>query len=356
MNPVKSLKAQKKELGESAFQLKVLNDAEKIGKVLPKFREKLLAQNLYPLKPTQLEILQVNMGKMCNQVCSHCHVDAGPDRKEIMTAETMDQCVDMLRKHKFKTLDLTGGAPEMNNNFRYFIEAVRAVDQDINIIVRCNLTIIRANKKYYDLPDFYKKHRLEVVSSLPATSAARTDSQRGNGVFDDSIKALQMLNEVGYGIEGSGLILNLVFNPNGAFLPGNQKSLENEFKKILNAKFGIVFNELYAITNIPISRFLDYLLVSGNYGEYMDKLVQAYNAEAAPSLMCRNTLSIGWDGYIYDCDFNQMLELKVQAKTTHIADFDPITLVNREIIINQHCYGCTAGAGSTCSGEMIKTN
>lgn len=352
MNPVKSLKAQKSQLGESAFQLKVLNDKELLGNDLPLFQDKLKEINLYPLKPTKLEIFQINVGKMCNQVCKHCHVDAGPDRKEIMTRETMQQCVDIIAKYKFKTLDLTGGAPEMNNNFRWFIEEIRKVDADINIIVRCNLTIILANPKYHDLPDFFKKHKIEVISSLPATSASRTDSQRGDGVFEDSIKALQMLNDVGYGMEGSGFTLNLVYNPAGAFLPAGQVGLEKEFKRVLKTKFNIEFNSLFAITNIPISRYLDYLLVSGNYAAYMEKLVAAYNPVATVNVMCRNTLSIGWDGYLYDCDFNQMLELKVAAKSKHISEFDYEELSNRSIIVNQHCYGCTAGLGSSCGGEV----
>ena len=352
MNPVKSLKAQKSQLGESAFQLKVLNDKELLGNDLPLFQDKLKEINLYPLKPTKLEIFQINVGKMCNQVCKHCHVDAGPDRKEIMTRETMQQCVDIIAKYKFKTLDLTGGAPEMNNNFRWFIEEIRKVDADINIIVRCNLTIILANPKYHDLPDFFKKHKVEVISSLPATSASRTDSQRGDGVFEDSIKALQMLNDVGYGMEGSGFTLNLVYNPAGAFLPAGQVGLEKEFKRVLKTKFNIEFNSLFAITNVPISRYLDYLLVSGNYAAYMEKLVAAYNPVATVNVMCRNTLSIGWDGYLYDCDFNQMLELKVAAKSKHISEFDYEELSNRSIIVNQHCYGCTAGLGSSCGGEV----
>lgn len=351
-NPVKSLKAQKSQLGESAFQLKVLNDKELLGNNVPLFRDKLEDINLFPLKPTKLEIFQINVGKMCNQVCKHCHVDAGPDRKEIMTRETMQQCVDIIAKYKFTTLDLTGGAPEMNNNFRWFIEEIRKVDAEIKIIVRCNLTIILANPKYHDLPDFFKKNNIEVVSSLPATSASRTDSQRGDGVFDDSIKALQMLNAVGYGMEGTGLNLNLVYNPAGAFLPAGQAGLEKEFKRVLKTKFNIEFNSLFAITNIPISRYLDYLLVSGNYAAYMEKLVAAYNPVAAVNVMCRNTLSIGWDGYLYDCDFNQMLELKVAAKSRHISEFDYDELSNRSIIVNQHCYGCTAGAGSSCGGEV----
>ncbi|MCU0324278.1 MAG: arsenosugar biosynthesis radical SAM protein ArsS [Spirosomaceae bacterium] len=352
MNPVKSLKAQKSQLGESAFQLKVLNDEELLGRQLPLFKEKLNAIGLYPLKPTKIDIFQINVGKMCNQVCKHCHVDAGPDRKEIMTQETMQHCIDVFKKHKFSTLDLTGGAPEMNPNFRWFIEEVRKVDAEIKIIVRCNLTIILANKKYHDLPEFFKKHNIEVVSSLPFYTATRTDSQRGDGVFEDSIKALQMLNAVGYGIEGSGLTLNLVYNPAGAFLPAGQAGLEKEFKRVLRSKHNIEFNSLFCITNIPISRYLDYLIVSGNYAAYMEKLVAAYNPVAAESVMCRNTLSISWDGYLYDCDFNQMLELKVAAKAKHISEFDYEELVNRPIIVNQHCYGCTAGAGSSCGGEV----
>ena len=351
-NPVKSLKAQKHALGETGYQIKVLNDTESIGFAMPKFKEKLQEIDLYPLKPTSLEILQINVGKMCNQVCTHCHVDAGPDRKEIMTRETMSQCLDMLRKHPFGTVDLTGGAPEMNPDFRWFIEEIRAISEDIKIIVRCNLTIIRANPKYHDLPQFYKTHNIEVVSSLPAYTESRTDAQRGNGVFKDSITALQMLNEVGYGIEGTGLILNLVYNPSGAFLPSGQAGLEMNFKRKLKADFDIEFNHLFAITNIPISRYLDYLIVSGNYSGYMEKLVNAYNPGAAANVMCRNTLSISWDGFIYDCDFNQMLELKVACNAKHIADFDATELVNRSVIVNQHCYGCTAGAGSSCGGEV----
>ena len=352
MNPVKSLKALKHELGDSGYQIQVLNDHDKLGRHLPLFREKIAPFGLFPLKPTQIDIFQVNVGKMCNQVCSHCHVDAGPDRKEIMTQETMQECLDVLKKHKFKTIDLTGGAPEMNNNFRWFIEGIRAIDSEIKIIVRCNLTIILANKKYHDLPEFFKQHRIEVVSSLPFYTASRTDSQRGNGVFEDSIKALQMLNAVGYGQEGSDLTLNLVYNPAGAFLPSGQDGLEKEFKKALKTKYGIHFNSLFCITNIPISRFLDYLLVSGNYGEYMEKLVNAFNPTAASNVMCRNTLSIGWDGFLFDCDFNQMLDLKVLGKSQHLREFDMSELTNRKISINQHCYGCTAGAGSSCGGEV----
>lgn len=318
----------------------------------PLFRDSLAANGHFPLHATGIQIFQINVGKMCNQVCKHCHVDAGPDRKEIMTRETMQLCLDILEANpSMTTVDLTGGAPELNPEFRWFVESIRKLDR--HVIVRCNLTIILANKKYNDLPDFFKQHSIEVVSSLPSYTADRTDKQRGDGVFEDSIKALKMLNERGYGIEGSGLTLNLVYNPAGAFLPPAQSALEAEYKEALFRDHGIRFNNLFAITNMPISRYLDYLLVSGNYEKYMDKLIAAFNPSAAKSVMCRNTLSVGWDGYLYDCDFNQMLDLKVSCKdATHLSEFNREALDKREIIINEHCYGCTAGAGSSCGGAV----
>lgn len=347
----KSLKAQGNILADSHRQLEVIEHGAD-GQFMPvPFQEKLEDIGLYPLRPTGISIFQINVGKMCNQVCKHCHVDAGPDRKEIMTRETMQQCLDVLDAYpgQFKTLDLTGGAPEMNPNFRWFVEEISA--RGLHIIVRCNLTIIRANKKYYDLPQFFRKHGVEVVSSLPFYTQDRTDRQRGDGVFEDSIKALQMLNEAGYGVEGTGLLLNLVFNPAGAFLPPSQEALEKEYKAALAKDFGITFNELYAITNLPISRYLDYLLQTGNYEKYMTKLIGAFNPTAAAGVMCRSTISVGWDGFLYDCDFNQMLDLKVAAPGRHITSFDLGGLEARPIIIAQHCYGCTAGAGSSCGGQ-----
>jgi radical SAM/Cys-rich protein len=345
-----SLQKQHHQLADTLIQLEVLNQATQQGLHLPAFARKLQEADLFPLKPTHLEIFQVNIGKMCNQVCKHCHVDAGPDRKEIMTRQTMQLCLDALAATTIQTVDLTGGAPEMNPDFRWFVEQIRKLDRQV--IVRCNLTIIVANKKYYDLPAFYKEHGIHVISSLPYFTAARTNAQRGDGVFEDSIKALQMLNAVGYGQPGSGLTLDLVYNPSGAFLPGSQVSLELEFRKKLGQGFGISFNNLLAITNLPISRFLDYLIQSGNYEDYMEKLVNAFNPAAAAKVMCRNTISIGWDGYLYDCDFNQMLDLKVAATAPrHIRDFNVAQLLERAIVVNQHCYGCTAGAGSSCGGS-----
>ena len=347
---VKSLKARKSELADVGYKLQILSEKTPTGFEPDAFATRLRESGLYPLKPVKIDTLQINVGKMCNQTCKHCHVDAGPDRKEIMTRETMQHCLDVIKANRFATIDLTGGAPEMNPNFRWFVESIREIDQETNIIVRCNLTIIVSNPAYYDLPVFFKKHRVEVTSSLPYFTALRTDAQRGEGVFEKSIRALQMLNEVGYGKEGSGLALNLVYNPSGAFLPGPQESLEREFKKKLKDPYQIEFNHLFAITNLPISRFLDYLLASGNFEGYMEKLISAYNPVAAEGVMCRNTISVGWDGCLYDCDFNQMLEMKVGVPRHHISGWDTKMLTSREIKINQHCFGCTAGAGSSCGG------
>lgn len=351
----KSLKAQGNILANSKEQLDILEHGinhDDAFRLVP-FQQKLEHIGLYPLPPISLDIFQINVGKMCNQVCKHCHVDAGPDRKEIMTRKTMQQCLDILANNtSFTTVDLTGGAPEMNPDFRWFVDEIKKLGK--HIIVRCNLTIILANKKYHDLPEYFKNHGIEVVSSLPSYTQDRTDRQRGDGVFQDSIKALQMLNAVGYGIEGSGLILNLVYNPAGAFLPPSQEALQKEYKTELMKLFGIQFNQLFAITNMPISRYLDYLLQSGNYEKYMEKLTAAFNPAAAKSVMCRNTLSIGWDGFIYDCDFNQMLDLKVDCSSKHISNFNAENLNRRSIVVNQHCYGCTAGNGSSCGGVVAE--
>jgi len=348
---MKSLKAEGNLLADAHYQVELLEtDNHHAFRLIP-FQQNMENAGLYPLRPTNVEIFQVNVGKMCNQVCKHCHVDAGPDRKEIMTRTIMIECLRVLAENpSIRVVDLTGGAPELNPDFRWFVEKIKALGK--HVIVRCNLTIILANKRFHDLPEFFKKHNIEVVSSLPFYSKDRTDRQRGDGVFEDSIKALQMLNAVGYGAENLELILNLVYNPAGAFLPPNQDTLEIEFKEALSKDFGICFNKLFAITNLPISRYLDYLLKSGNYEKYMEKLINAFNPVAASNVMCRNTISIGWDGFLYDCDFNQMLDLKVSSKGKHITDFNQTALLNREIIVNQHCYGCTAGAGSSCGGAV----
>ncbi|MFV8225597.1 arsenosugar biosynthesis radical SAM (seleno)protein ArsS [Christiangramia aquimixticola] len=348
---LKSLKARKDDLSSPVNQLNFLNNGIFQEGELPKFKNKIAETGQFPLKPKKLEILQLNLGYMCNQVCSHCHVDAGPDRKEIMTVETMQQCLEVIKNTGAHTLDLTGGAPEMNPNFRWFVEeASKAGIKDF--IVRSNLTIILANKKYHDLPEFFKKHNVHVISSLPFYKREKTDKQRGSGVFDKSIKALQMLNAVGYAQEGTGLKLDLVYNPSGAFLPTNQAAMEHDFKVALKEDFNIDFNSLFAITNLPISRFLEYLIASENYEDYMYSLVDAYNPAAVENVMCTNTISISWDGWLYDCDFNQMLELKVNSPVKHISEYNEDLLNNRDIIISQHCYGCTAGAGSSCQGTV----
>ena len=349
---VKSLKSRSNDLSDPRRQLEVLSNGIFQNGELPTFAQKTALTNQFPLYPSTLEIFQVNVGYMCNQVCSHCHVDAGPDRKEIMTRQTMQQCLDVLGKSGAHTLDLTGGAPEMNPDFRWFVkEAVNVGVKDI--IVRSNLTIIRANKKYYDLPDFFAKHGVHVVSSLPFYQRDRTDNQRGNGVFDKSIKALQMLNEIGYGQEDSPLKLDLVYNPSGAFLSTDQSALEHDFKVALKEDFNIDFNQLFAITNLPISRFLEYLIASGNYEDYMYALVEAYNPAAVEGVMCKNTLSVSWDGFLFDCDFNQMLAMPLASTIKHIKDFDAEKLMKRQILTSQHCYGCTAGAGSSCQGTTL---
>jgi radical SAM/Cys-rich protein len=269
-----------------------------------------------------------------------------------MDRATLEQCLKIIASvDSIHTVDITGGAPEMNPHFRWFVEEVSNLGK--KVIDRCNLTIIMANPKYRDLPEFLAKHKVEVVSSLPYFSKSRTDEQRGDGVFEDSIKALQLLNAVGYGKQGTGLDLHLVYNPNGAFLPARQDVLEMEFKRQLKKKFDIEFSSLYAITNLPVARFLDYLIESGKYEEYMQKLIEAFNPGTVEGLMCRNTISVSWDGYIYDCDFNQMLDLKVDNTVQHIKDFDAETLNDRNIVLNQHCYGCTAGGGSSCAGEVM---
>ncbi|MCO5936658.1 arsenosugar biosynthesis radical SAM protein ArsS [Mucilaginibacter sp. RB4R14] len=348
---IKSLKVLQNPLANSAYQLDILEYNPKHKHA--SFHEKVSSLGMFPLLTVGVEIFQVNMGKMCNQVCKHCHVDAGPDRKEIMTRDIMQLCLNVLANSPIKIVDLTGGAPELNPDFRWFVEQIKALGK--HIIVRCNLTIILANKRFHDLPEFFKMHRIEVVSSLPSFTQGRTDKQRGDGVFEDSIKALQMLNAVGYGLADTGLTLNLVYNPAGAFLPPSQDALEKEYKFELMKKYNIRFNKLFAITNMPISRYLDYLLTTDNYDKYMEKLIGAFNPAAVNNVMCRNTISVGWDGYLYDCDFNQMLDLKVTPPISqHLADFDLSLLQNREIILKQHCYGCTAGAGSSCGGAVTE--
>ncbi|MEM6396187.1 MAG: arsenosugar biosynthesis radical SAM (seleno)protein ArsS [Bacteroidota bacterium] len=348
-----SLKSRGSDLSSSYVQLNVLSGQQVIDGGMERFADKLSAMGHKPFKPTGIEIFQLNIGKLCNLACAHCHVDAGPDRRrENMDKATLERCLELIAATPtVKTVDITGGAPEMNKHFRWFVEECRKLGKEV--IDRCNLTIIVANKKFRDLPEFFAENQVHLVSSLPYFSKSRTDSQRGDGVFTDSIEALQMLNAVGYGIEGTGLLLDLVYNPNGAYLPADQATLEAEFKRQLKRRYDIDFNSLFAITNLPVARFLDYLLESGNYSEYMEKLINAFNPATVEGLMCRSTISVSWDGYLYDCDFNQMLDLKIAHPIKHLNDWSGESLNDRDIILNQHCYGCTAGAGSSCGGTVV---
>lgn len=349
----KSLSSRQSDLSNTFFQLDVLSNSAIAFSDVVRFEDKLSEIGYGSgIKPSKIEIFQINIGKLCNQTCAHCHVDAGPDKKtENMDRATLELCLKIIHENKIPTVDITGGAPEMNPHFRWFVEACTSIG--VKVMVRCNLTIIMANKKYFDLPDFFAANNVHVVSSLPYFTKSRTDSQRGDGVFNDSIEALNKLNQVGYGKEGSSLILDLVYNPSGAFLPGDQNELEGEFKRQLKRRYDIDFNNLYVITNLPVSRFLDYLIESENYESYMTELSNAFNSQTIEGLMCRSTISISWDGFIYDCDFNQMLDLKSDVPNPHIKDFNVNYLTKRTIKTNQHCYGCTAGAGSSCGGEVI---
>ena len=316
------------------------------------FGEALASAGQGALRAAGVSILQVNVGKRCNQACHHCHVDAGPDRREVMPPDVVEACLRFLEAHDVPTLDITGGAPELHPQFREIVSRGRAAGR--HVIDRCNLTITRL-PNYADLPEFLASHGVEVVASLPSFAARQTDAQRGEGVFEDSIAALRVFNELGYGVEGSGLVLSLVTNPVGAFLPASQQSLERDWKRELQRRYGISFNRLYAITNMPISRYLEFLIESGNLQGYMERLTAAFNPAAVDGLMCRTTLSVGWDGRLYDCDFNQMIDLGTAPGTPQtIFDADVATLAGRPIVIGQHCFGCTAGAGSSCGGATVR--
>lgn len=312
------------------------------------FEEALDGAGLYPLRPEGIEIFQINVGKKCNQTCRHCHVDAGPDRTEMMPDDVLDRCLEVIEAADFNTVDITGGAPELHKRWRELVIRSRAAGK--HVMDRCNLTItLLPNYRY--LPEFFAEHKVEVVASLPHYRAKQTDNQRGEGVFEESIEALRRLNALGYGQEGTGLLLNLVTNPVGTFLPGDQVTLEREWKRQLERLHGIRFNNLYTITNMPISRFLEFLEEQGRTNEYLEQLANAFNPVAAAGMMCRNTLSVGWDGTLYDCDFNQMLDLPVSRHAPRsIFDYDRVRLESREIELGPHCFGCAAGAGSSCGG------
>jgi len=346
--PVLSLQARGHELASPAAQRAALARAG-----APAFEEVLARHGRAPLEAHAIEVLQVNVGKLCNQACAHCHVDAGPDRREVMTRETADQVVELLQRHpEIPTLDVTGGAPELNPQFRYLVAEASALGR--RVVDRCNLSVLLLPSQR-DLVGFLKDHRVEVTASLPSFRASGTDAQRGDGVFAKSLDALRLLNEAGYG-RGEGLVLNLVHNPVGSFLPGDQASLERDYKRELQLRHGIVFDRLYTITNMPISRFLEHIERSGNLHRYMELLVSAFNPVAADGVMCRTYLSVGWDGTLYDCDFNQMLEMPTNhgAPRTLGALLAADTVVPRQVVTDRHCFGCTAGAGSTCAGAVAE--
>jgi len=310
-----------------------------------------------PLTAGGIEIFQINLGKLCNMTCRHCHVDAGPDRwREVMTRETVDRCLSALDCTDAHTVDLTGGAPELNPNFRYLVD--QCVERGKHVIDRCNLTVLLL-QRHSDLPGFFADRGVEVVCSLPHYRKRNTDAQRGDGTFDKSIKALERLNGVGYGTNDPARVLTLMVNPVGALLTGDQSSMAREWKRGLERNHGVTFDRLIALNNMPIARFLEWLEASGNLESYLELLVNAYNPATTKGLMCRSTLSVSWDGRIFDCDFNQMLELESRGLDGHpvrIDGFEPSNIEGREIITGRHCFGCTAGAGSSCGGAIHDTS
>src|SRR5438067_3978505 len=322
-----------------------------VSQGMNRFAQKLI-ENSISLRRRRSEILQVNVGKLCNLTCVHCHVNAGPRRKEIMTRETIDRVIDWLAKTDIRIVDLTGGAPEMIPDFRYFIDRVKALHASHHVSDRCNLTIL-LEPGYEDLPEFLARHKVEIIASMPCYAPKNVNAQRGEGVFEASIAALQLLNQLGYGVAGD-MPLHLVYNPVGAFLPGPQAELDADFKRQLFSHFGIVFNKLYTITNLPIGRFAAYLRHNDKLDEYMELLISAFNPATIDGLMCRNTISVGWRGEVYDCDFNQQLGLQWKnGAPIFLWDVDPRKIDNREITTGTHCFGCTAGAGSSCAGAIV---
>ena len=337
-------------LSRAENQLEVLNGVDGQHK---SFDDALREDALFPLQATSIEVLQINLGKLCNQTCRHCHVDAGPDRREIMSRETVASCLEVLARTQIPTVDITGGAPEMNPHFRWLVEESRRLDR--HVIDRCNLTILLA-PGFDDLPRFLADNQVEIVASLPCYVEENTDRQRGSGVFAKSLEALRRLNALGYGVAGGALTLTLVYNPIGPSLPPPQDRLEEAFRRELHSKYGITFSRLFTITNMPINRFLDDLLQAGRYDDYMRTLIEAYNPLAAERVMCRTTLSVDWQGRLHDCDFNQMLDLGLaDGQPRNIRDFDLESLSTRRIVTGRHCFGCTAGTGSTCQGAVLKS-
>ncbi len=317
----------------------------------PSFEDALSSHGQGPLIAKSVSTLQVNMGKVCNQTCHHCHVDAGPQRTESMSKDTINQIIDVLdRTPQISTVDITGGAPEMNPHFEYLVEQCRLRDR--KVIDRCNLTVFYVKGKSH-LPEFLAKHEVEIVASLPCYQETNVDQQRGKGVFDRSMSALQTLNALGYGVTGTGLNLHLVYNPQGVSLPPLQGELEQDYKEELMNRYGIQFNKLLTITNMPISRFLEDLQEADQVDSYYTLLVNSFNTTTVEDVMCRSLINVGWDGRLSDCDFNQMLDLPLQNDSPQwIKDFNLPNLEHRPIVTGSHCYGCTAGSGSSCGGAL----
>jgi radical SAM/Cys-rich protein len=319
------------------------------------FEGSLAEHQCAPLVREETRTLQINVGKLCNQACHHCHVEAGPKRTEIMPREVAERTMEVLgRSPTVEVVDITGGAPELNPNFRWLV--AEAGKQERHVIDRCNLTVF-FQPVMEDLPEFLAEHQVEIIASLPCYTAENVDKQRGRGVFDKSIRALQVLNQIGYGMPDSFLRLNLVYNPLGASLPPPQERLERDYKKQLRDHFGIEFHHLYTLTNLPIKRFADFLHLSGQYAAYMSLLVNHFNPRTVPNLMCRSLVSVGWDGKLYDCDFNQMLELSITrvpgSSGLTVWALDSFSGLSGQHIANgSHCFGCTAGAGSSCGGSL----
>jgi radical SAM/Cys-rich protein len=316
------------------------------------FETRLARSGWTELRAAGVETLQINLGYLCNQACLHCHVGAGPNRPEIMSRETMEQALAVLRRHPVPTVDLTGGAPEMVPGFGWLLDELRRLGR--HVIVRHNFTVQFEPGREH-LPELFRDHRVEIIGSLPCYTAERTDAQRGSGAFENSIEAMRRLNAVGYGREGSGLVLDLVYNPGGATLPPPQGRLERDYRIRLREDFGVTFNSLFTMVNMPIARFRGILERTGRLESYMHELAGAYNPETVEHLMCRRLVSVGWDGTLYDCDFNQMLHMALRngrPGPAHVTEFDPPWIDERVIRTGPHCYGCTAGAGSSCGGAL----
>lgn len=343
-----SLLRQKSPLAEPAVQVRFLRSV--VDARARTFEEAVRASHVDPLKAVEVQVLQLNLGKVCNQTCAHCHVDAGPDRRESMSRETAVECLRVLESTAIPTLDLTGGAPELNPNFEWLVSEARRIDR--HVIDRSNLTILVA-AGFERIPGFLADRGVEIVASLPCYLEENCDRQRGEGVFRRSIQALRRLNSLGYGRPDTGLTLSLVYNPIGPVLAPPQADLESVYRAQLRDRYGIEFSRLYTINNMPISRFLDDLVRNGEFDRYMQKLIDAFNPSTVEHVMCRTTISVDWQGFLYDCDFNQMLGLPLAAgMPRHIREFDLSLLSQRPIVTDRHCFGCTAGFGSSCQGSL----